>query len=333
MRKKVSKFFLIGLFALGVGHINAQDNNTNAHKGTQLKTIIVDPGHGLPDMGNVGFDGSYESNIALAIGMKLAQKLRDSIPDLKVLMTRTDVNLPNGMTNKDQANHWRAKFANENHGDLFVSIHVNDDGRSGKEWHTEIVDHETKVYYTGKGKRRKKHTKQVPVYRRYSTPTGVVGTESYIWSVSKNDSKTSILKDNSGEGEFSDSTSDSTESYESPEAQIAASIRMRKYFERSLMLGTLIQNNFAAQGRVDRGVRQRPKGIWVLQATAMPSVLVETGFSCNEGEENYLTSEVGQDQIAGAIFRAILQYKNVLAQRVSGVLPNNNTDSSAGKAN
>ncbi|WP_447639798.1 MULTISPECIES: N-acetylmuramoyl-L-alanine amidase family protein [Chitinophagaceae] len=334
MWKKVVKFFGVGLIAIACKSVTAQDNNTNAHRGTLLKTIIIDPGHGLPDMGNVGKDGSYESDISLAIGFKVVQKLRDSMPGVKVLMTRTDANLPNNMTNKDAANRWRANFANENHGDLFVSIHVNDDGRNGKEWHSEVVGYETKVYYTGKGKRRKKHTRKEPIIRRYSVPTGVVGTESYIWSVSKNDSKTSFVKDNDF-GEFSDadSTSDSTaKSSESPEAQIAASIRMRKYFERSLMLGTLIQNNFVAQGRVDRGVKQRPKGIWVLQATAMPSVLVETGFSCNEGEEEYLTSPEGQDQVASAIFRGIVQYQALLQQRGAAISSaNSNGDTSSGR--
>jgi len=337
MWKKVLKFFFVGLLAIGINTVSAQDNNANAHRGTQIKTIIVDPGHGLPDPGNQGKDGSNESDIALAIGQKLAQKIKDSLPGINVLMTRNDAYLPTHMLNKDQANRWRANFANENHGDLFISIHVNDDGRNGKEWHSEVVGHETKVYYTGKGKRRKRHTRSVPVYRRYSTPTGVVGTETYIWSVSKNDSKTNVVKD-SDIGEFSetDSTADSTQTYDSPEAQIAASIRMRKYFERSLMLGTLIQNNFAAQGRVDRGVRQRPKGIWVLQATAMPSVLVETGFNCNEEEEDYLTSAEGQNEVASAIFRAIVQYQAILTQRSLGIssVPNRNTlDSNTNKQN
>lgn len=335
MVKKVTKLLLVGLLAIGLQEVNAQDNNANAHKGSQLKTIIVDPGHGLPDMGNVGKNGSYEADIALGIGQKVAQKLRDSMPGTRVLMTRTDRNLPNNMTNKDAANRWRANFANENHGDLFVSIHVNDDGRNGKQWHTEVVGYETKVTYSGRGKRKKKHTHKVPIYNRYSTPTGVVGTESYIWSVSKNDSKTQYLKENDiGEFADTDSTTDSTaeKNNDSPEAQIAASIRMRKYFERSLMLGTLVQSNFVTQGRVDRGVKQRPKGIWVLQATAMPSVLVETGFNCNEGEEDYLTSAEGQNEVASAIYRAIAQYQAVLQQRSAGVGVNTTTsDSSSGK--
>ncbi|PZP47947.1 MAG: hypothetical protein DI598_10450 [Pseudopedobacter saltans] len=338
MWKKVSKYFLIGLLILGITPSHGQDNNSNAHKGTQLKTIIVDPGHGYPDKGTKGKNGSNESDIALAIGTKLAQKLRDSVPDIKVLMTRTDENLPNGLTSPGPANRWRAKFANDNHGDLFVSIHVNDDGRNGVDWHSEVVGHETKVYYTGKGKRKKKHTRLVPIIRRYSTPSGVVGTETYVWAMNNNDGKTQFVRDNNTPSEFAekDTTADSTEEkyFDSPEAKIAASIRTRKYFEKSLLLGSFIQSNFAAQGRVDRGVRQRDwERIWVLQATAMPSVLVETGYSCNEGEEEYLTSEAGQEQVASAVFRAIVQYKNVLAERASRISSSNNPDSVTGNPN
>ncbi|MFM7839835.1 MAG: N-acetylmuramoyl-L-alanine amidase, partial [Chitinophagaceae bacterium] len=54
------------------------------------------------------------------------------------------------------------------------------------------------------------------------------------------------------------------------------------------------------------------EGIWVLQATAMPSILVETGFITNEEEEVYLNSEKGQTEVADNIFSAIQRYKTAL---------------------
>ena len=68
-------------------------------------------------------------------------------------------------------------------------------------------------------------------------------------------------------------------------------------------------------GRVDRDVRQRGVGIWVLQATAMPSVLVETGFISNPEEERYLNSEEGQTELAECIVRAVKQYEKWLAEK------------------
>ena len=63
------------------------------------------------------------------------------------------------------------------------------------------------------------------------------------------------------------------------------------------------------EGRFSRGVKQRnDKGIWVLQATGMPSVLVETGFISDKDEEEYLDSEKGQTEIVQNITDALANY-------------------------
>jgi N-acetylmuramoyl-L-alanine amidase len=49
-------------------------------------------------------------------------------------------------------------------------------------------------------------------------------------------------------------------------------------------------------------------GIWVLQAVAMPSILVETGFISNPAEEDYINSEKGQTEIARCITQALKRY-------------------------
>jgi N-acetylmuramoyl-L-alanine amidase len=60
-------------------------------------------------------------------------------------------------------------------------------------------------------------------------------------------------------------------------------------------------------------VKQRnEKGIWVLQATGMPSILVETGFITNKQEEEYLNSNDGQQEIVGNIMSALHRYKRDL---------------------
>src|SRR5438067_12843678 len=90
-----------------------------------LKTIVIDAGHGLPNSNAEG-KYSYESQLTLEMALKLSQRLKEVLPDCNILLTRTDENLPGGLKDKDVANRWRAQFANENHGDLFISIHVND---------------------------------------------------------------------------------------------------------------------------------------------------------------------------------------------------------------
>lgn len=101
--------------------------------------------------------------------------------------------------------------------------------------------------------------------------------------------------------------------FDSPEAKIMASLTTRKFFDQSLMLADMVQNEFIKQGRVNRGVKQRNnEGIWVLQATAMPSILVEAGFVSNPEEEDYMNSDKGKDEIASAILNAIMGYKKNL---------------------
>jgi len=83
----------------------------------------------------------------------------------------------------------------------------------------------------------------------------------------------------------------------------------KKFFENSLHFANFIEAEFVKEGRVSRGVKQRnDKGIWVLQATGMPSVLVETGFISYKEEEDYLNSNKGQEEIVRNITDALKNY-------------------------
>jgi N-acetylmuramoyl-L-alanine amidase len=79
-------------------------------------TIVIDPGHGGKDSGARGLRQTEEKDITLKVGLKLRDLLSRQ-PGVRVLMTRDRdvfVELED-----------RAKFANSNGADLFVSIHVN----------------------------------------------------------------------------------------------------------------------------------------------------------------------------------------------------------------
>jgi N-acetylmuramoyl-L-alanine amidase len=78
------------------------------------------------------------------------------------------------------------------------------------------------------------------------------------------------------------------------------------YGEYSEMMARLIQEEYIKLGYANRGVRRQP--LKVLYATDMPSVLTEIGFMSNPAELKHITSEKGQKEIAGAIFRAVKQY-------------------------
>lgn len=78
------------------------------------------------------------------------------------------------------------------------------------------------------------------------------------------------------------------------------------YGEYSEMMARLIQEEYVKLGYTNRGVRKQP--LKVLYATDMPSVLTEIGFMSNPADLKHITSEKGQKEIAGAIFRAVKQY-------------------------
>jgi N-acetylmuramoyl-L-alanine amidase len=81
-----------------------------------FKTIVIDPGHGGKDSGARGQRGTEEKDITLKVALKLRDLLSKQ-PGVRVLMTRE----------RDQFVELedRAKFANGQEADLFVSIHVN----------------------------------------------------------------------------------------------------------------------------------------------------------------------------------------------------------------
>lgn len=273
-----------------------------------LRTIIVDAGHGFPDGGAEG-EYSNESTLALAIALKLGKQLEERLPDSKIIYTRTTQELPAGLKDKNVANRYRAQMANEAHGDLFISIHLN----SGSEhYRTEVIGHRTETYYKGKGKKRKKYTHRVPITRRVRVPGTVEGTETYVWASDKNDLKKQFVGSNQ-EDEFGEKTDSNYQYFESPEAKIMASLRTRKYFANSCAAASFVEDEFVKSGRPSRGVKQRDwEAIWVLQATAMPSILVETGFISTPSDEAYLNSAKGQDEVSTCIANAILRYKAYL---------------------
>ncbi len=282
-------------------------------KAPALRTLIIDAGHGLPDPGAQG-KYSSESQITLAIATKLGERLREVLPDTKILFTRTDENLPAGHSDRNKANRYRAEFANENKGDLFIAIHVNS-AAARYERRIEGYREESYKVTTGKGRKKKKvqKTRTVPIYKSYKLSCNIRGTETYIWAVNKNDQKLQSVGRKDDHELYSEAKDSSYNYFDSPEAKIFASLRTKKYFDQSMNAAALVEDEFKKLGRYSFGVKQRNhEGIWVLQATNMPSILVETGFICTPDEEDYLNSEKGQNELTYAIMRAVLRYSQAL---------------------
>lgn len=273
-----------------------------------LKTIIIDPGHGGKDPGARGLF-STEAEVALAVSLKFGTAIQKEFPDIKIVYTRTTDVLPGNAANKNLALKIRANMANEARGDLFISIHCNAIGAHAGGWYARrLIGHDTRVVYIGKGKRKKKRIISEPVYEKYYVENTTVGTETYIWAADRSDSKSSYIKaDESGENVVD---SLNILDLNSPEAKIRLQLYTKYFFRNSYSFANFVEDEFIKTGRVSRGVKQRNyEGIWVLQATGMPSVLVETGFITNKKEEEYLNSESGQDEIVDNIMSALKKYK------------------------
>ena len=146
-KRKVTLFFIIIILIIVncIYHLvkpNEQIAETLAYSSSNKidKCIVIDAGHGGEEEPGCIFGNVYEKNIDLQIAKKLEEKLSQVYT--KVIMTRTeDVNV---YLNE------RARIANRNNADIFISIHQNaledDTVTSGIEtWYNPEKDNASKI--------------------------------------------------------------------------------------------------------------------------------------------------------------------------------------------
>ncbi|MDY3928534.1 MAG: N-acetylmuramoyl-L-alanine amidase [Clostridia bacterium] len=92
--------------------------------------VVVDAGHGLPDGGAVGVNGTVEQGVNLDIAFKLCEVLQGK--GIKVVMTRVDEHCLSKEEEgksirqmKKEDMHKRLDIIKKSKGDIFVSIHMN----------------------------------------------------------------------------------------------------------------------------------------------------------------------------------------------------------------
>jgi len=168
--------------------------------------------------------------------------------------------------------HNRAQIANDKEADLFISIHCNGNNSS-------------KPY----------------------------GTETYVMGLHKSQANLEVAKLENAAMLKEENYSDMYDGFDPQrdEDYITLTLFQNAYLENSLILASGVQDQFRERAkRKDRGVWQA--GFWVLFKTAMPGILIETGFITNANDERYLSSEEGQSYLASAIYRAFKEYKLIL---------------------
>lgn len=163
----------------------------------------------------------------------------------------------------------RADVVNDNHADLFICIHTNSSESSS-------------------------------AFGSESFTLGLAKSKANLDVAMRENSVILLEKDYKTKYKGFDPTS--VESY------IMFEFMQDKYIDKSVELASIIQKQFVSYcNRSDRGVRQA--GFWVLHRSACPSVLVEIGFISNPAEERYLSSNLGQTEIARAVYNAFVYYK------------------------
>lgn len=166
----------------------------------------------------------------------------------------------------------RPTLANKSKADLFISIHCN----------------------------------SMPSTMR--TRTSVKGVETFVAGFGRIDEQDVAIRENADillEKDYKDKY----DGYDpnDPTSMIVFSLMKNAYRDQSIKLAELMQNEYIANGRVNRGVKEQ--NILILQRAGMPSVLTEIGFISNPEEEDYINSETGQNEIVNCLLRAIQAYK------------------------
>jgi len=164
----------------------------------------------------------------------------------------------------------RADIANRNKADLFISVHCN-----------------------------------------AAVNKSAYGTETYTMGLHKTDGNLNVAKrENSVILQEKDyQTSYNGFDPSSPLAHIMMANYQSAFMANSVKFASHVEDEFSKTfKRKSFGVKQA--GFLVIWRTAMPSVLVETGFLTNPTEEEYLNSEKGQAEVADAITTAFKKYKD-----------------------
>jgi N-acetylmuramoyl-L-alanine amidase len=244
-------------------------NDTLKTSSFKFKTIVIDAGHGGKDPGAHG-SHSFEKNVALAIAKKLKTALTEQMSSVNLVMTRTDDTFI-GLSR-------RSAIANENHGNLFVSIHCN----SSPEGTASRPNKQKGVMMLVYG------------FHRVKEQLEAIRENSSIYIEKDYKTKYASYDDND------------------PTNKIIMNLYMQKYRKQSIRFADLVNDEFKnTDERHSYGVKEQ--GVYVLARSAMPAVLVETGYINNPADEEYLNSVTGQDEIVQAIVAAIKKYKKEIS--------------------
>lgn len=239
---------------------------------TARRLVVVDAGHGGPDNGMTGPIGNSpwftEKDVTLSVAKKVAAVLRAR--GIDVLMTRT--------TDTLIALADRGRIANSNHGDVFVSIHMNAPGGG-----------------TAAAARER-------------------GFETYFLAEAKTEDERRVEEMENESVKFE---TGANAPKGDPLSFIITDMAQNEHLRESSDLAQTIQNGLIdVHPGPNRGVQQA--NFAVLRGSYMPAVLVELGFGSNQSEATYLSDQDNQRALARNIADSIVAYLGHYQSRVGG---------------
>lgn len=172
-----------------------------------ITTVVIDAGHGGTDPGGLG-KFCQEKHIALSVAKLLEQGITDNFPEIEVIMTRSKDNFIPLIE--------RAKLANEEGADLFISIHANIDPKGSAN----------------------------------GTETFVMGNSSNAYNLMV------AKRENSSYGLLEDGSYLNNHELGSDAFHIIANAAQSDNMNKSIKLAGLIESAFSGTGRNSRGVKQ-----------------------------------------------------------------------------
>ena len=243
----------------------------------KVKLVCLDAGHGGHDSGAKGRRAS-EKDVTLQVVLKLGKRIEEGMPGVKVIYTRTTDSYPNL--------YERPALANKNKADLFISVHCNS------------ADRDVRV-------KTKKGRYVTSVQRNPSAK----GTETLVCGTNRMNEQDVAIRENASillEENYQENYNGFDP--KDPSTYIVFKLMKRQYRDQSIRLASYMQQEYTADSRVNRGVKEQ--GLAVLATAGMPAVLTEIGFISNPDEEDYMLSDSGQKEIVENLFQAIKTYKN-----------------------
>ena len=170
----------------------------------------------------------------------------------------------------------RSVIANRNNADLFISIHAN-----------------------------------------FCESPAVKGTETYVLGLHRTEDNLNVAKKENSVILFENDYTTRYEGFDPKlsESYIIFELIQNTHLEQSVAFAGIVQDLFRNHAkRASRDVRQA--GFLVLRETAMPAVLIETGYLSNQAESNYLMTPEGRDAIALSVFNSFKSYKEKFESRM-----------------